>query len=165
MAQKKNRKIRLSVPWLPSHTISKLERRTWDVKFHVRCAIRNRSSGVGLPPEVDQGTSCSAMSASAKRGVKSCCVVLERAGLDSRRCKLVVRGGMLRQGREVGSRGRRRALSTRIQQKTCKWRSRKPRPRCAAVAAGAHGGGPGTKIDLTSGSDVMLSPPGSDVPF
>ena len=58
--------LRLSVPRPRSRTSSMLERER-DDEFHVCCAIRDHSSGVGLPPEVDRETSCTATAGSAKR--------------------------------------------------------------------------------------------------
>ncbi|EJK67819.1 hypothetical protein THAOC_11084, partial [Thalassiosira oceanica] len=61
-----------------------------DVEIHVRCAVRNRSSGIGLPPEVDRGTSCTATSVSAKRGGQ---IVLRRARACGRRESTAGLGG------------------------------------------------------------------------
>ena len=78
------RDLRLSSARPPSRTSSKLESDERDVELHVRCAVRNRSSGVELPPKVDRGTSCTATSVSAKRGVQN---VLRRARACRRRSK------------------------------------------------------------------------------
>ena len=53
-------------PTAAERTSSMLERER-DDEFHVCCAIRDHSSGVRLPPEVDRETSCTATAGSAKR--------------------------------------------------------------------------------------------------